>query len=38
MLTAILAGVAFVGLFATWVILPSRIKKSHMTEDEEEPN
>jgi hypothetical protein len=29
MLTAILAGVAFVGLFATWVILPSQLRKRH---------
>jgi hypothetical protein len=36
MLTGIIAGIVFVGLFATWVILPSRIKKSHATEEEEE--
>jgi hypothetical protein len=29
MLTAILAGVAFVVLFATWVILPSQLRKHH---------
>jgi hypothetical protein len=36
MLTGILAGVAFVALFAIWVILPSRIKKNHVSREEDE--
>ena len=26
---AILGGVAFLGLFALWVVLPSRLRKNH---------
>lgn len=36
MLTAILAGVAFVVLFTTWVILPSRIKKNRISHEEDD--
>jgi hypothetical protein len=36
MLTAILAGVAFVVLFTAWVVLPSRIKKSRSSDEEDE--
>jgi hypothetical protein len=36
MLTGILAGVAFVALFAMWVIIPSRIKKHRVTQEDEE--
>lgn len=32
---AIAAGFAFVGLFVTWVVLPSRIRKHHSEIDNE---
>ncbi len=31
---AIIAAVAFVGLFLVWVILPSQVKKHHTTEED----
>ncbi len=34
--TAILAAIVFVGLFVTWVILPSIIKKNHDAKAETE--
>ena len=36
MATGIIAGAVFVGLFIMWAILPSRIKRSHATRDNEE--
>ncbi len=32
---AIFAGVAFVGLFVTWAVLPSRIRNRHVQPEEE---
>lgn len=37
-LEAILAAVSFVGLFAAWVILPSRLQKRHSDKTENETN
>ncbi len=33
---AILAAVAFIGLFGAWVILPSRLRKRHAEKTEDE--
>jgi hypothetical protein len=31
---AVIAAVVFVGLFLFWVVLPSKLKKRHATEEE----